>query len=126
MKELNKKQKDIIEIVSQQQKKTELVLDGLLNPKNNHIVFEVCQDTKTAIAAEYENSKQVNWFSLNIENKKHVVKNKGCIYVSALNFKNLKKKLLQHGIDDAEHYTLIKRQHESGAHLEVKLMQHKQ
>ena len=106
--EFLKKHKDTTEFVKQQEKKQELVLVDNIQPYNNHITFEINLKDKTIDCALIENIKEIHWFEIinNTYQERFIVKKKDYLYVSALNHKNLikrVKKLYNIDISDFEY-----------------------
>jgi hypothetical protein len=111
MRELQRNNKDKIEIVKQQQKKQTIVLQKRIIPHENHILFEFDLKSQELRLAKYEPlRKEIHWieaveihqkkiidkvdiFNPNPKVKSKVIQEPNCIYISALNFKNAKKHL---------------------------------
>ena len=106
-------QSDKIEIVKQQQKKQTIILQKKLIPKNGHQVYECNLVSKTISLANYEpNRTELHYhearmmhdkkafLNIDLNNPTFITKAKvliqpNCIYISALNFKNVIKVLLR-------------------------------
>ena len=100
---------DKIEIVKQQQKKQNLVLLNKIQPQKNHKLFECNTTKKTISLAKFQPPRTDLYYNEAIElankkvdlnNPKKITKAKvliqsDCIYISALNFKNVVKILLR-------------------------------
>lgn len=104
---------DKIEIVKQQQKKQTITLQRKLLPKRGHSIFECDLIKKTVCLAEYEphrteihynearsmyDKKAFVKFDLNNPStvtKAKIINQENCIYISALNFKNVIKILIR-------------------------------
>ena len=110
MKELKIKSEDKIEIVKQQQKKQNLVLQKRIIPHENHTIFEYDQLKGILTVAEYEPvRKEIHWFEAvrifkqktervdifnpNPIQKTKVIQRPNCVYLSALNIENAIKLL---------------------------------
>jgi hypothetical protein len=95
MKEIQPLSQDkiVIEKQAEQEKQNKLV--GRIIPKKGHIIFEVNLKNGDVNEAEFEKLLLLEEIK---RPKKKIQVNKDCIYVSALNLKNLKKKLLGAGI----------------------------
>ena len=96
---------DKIEIVKQQQKKQNLVLLNKIQPQKNHKLFECDTIKKTISLAKFQPSRTDLHYNEAIElaskkmdlnnptttTKAKVLIQQNCIYISALNFKNVVK-----------------------------------
>lgn len=94
MKETELIQKDKIEIVNQTTVEKKTVFIGTAYPKRGHTMFEVNLKEKTIEAAEFvlENTIEYNPNSnIPLKSVKKIIKKPNCIYVSALNKKNVDK-----------------------------------
>lgn len=90
MKEIEKLTKDQIAIVKQAEVKKDNKLVGRIKPKPGHIVFEINLETKEVKHAEFKEHP----FVVGQANKKKIIQiNEHCIYDSALNLKNLLRKI---------------------------------
>ena len=86
--------KDKTEIKKQKQEESKRVFQGSIMPKKGHTLFEICLKRKTIKKAEFDSKEVVNWKdAVNglISTKKEITKKEGCIYISALNEKNVRK-----------------------------------
>lgn len=91
---LKTKEKDKIEISKQQQKEYQKVLDNVIKPHENHTLFEVDLKEKVIRLATFDELPALKWEDAVkglISVKKKVTKKENCLYVSALNKKNVKK-----------------------------------
>ena len=99
---------DKIEIVKQQQKKQNLVLLNKILPQKNHKLFECDKIKKTISLAKFQPprtdlhyNEAIQWKNkIDLNNPTTITKAKvliqpNCIYISALNFKNVVKILLR-------------------------------
>lgn len=94
MKELQSKQKDKIEQVKQQVQEIQTVFDYKLIPQKNHTLFEVNLSLKTIEIAEFDELPAIKFDEAmkgNIVAQKKVTKKENCVYISALNKKNVLK-----------------------------------
>lgn len=102
--ELEKVSEDKIEIVKQAEIKETTVLEGKMLPQKNHTLFECCREAKTICKAQFENlNKEISFTeALGIKDKfilgrptfktkGNVIIKRNCLYISALNFKNVIK-----------------------------------
>jgi len=92
LKEISK-DKIVLEKQAEQQKETKLI--GKIRPKKGHTLFEVNEYTGEIKKAVFE-SQTISFEQAKskfLTPKKKVLVNKNCIYISALNVKNLIKKL---------------------------------
>jgi acyl-[acyl carrier protein]--UDP-N-acetylglucosamine O-acyltransferase len=102
--ELEKVSEDKIELVKQAEIKETITLEGRILPKRNHTLFECSIVEKTVCKAKYEDiektisfeeaTKQKEKLVLgkpNFKTKGKVIIQKNCLYISALNFKNVVK-----------------------------------
>jgi len=93
MKETEIKTDEKIEIVKQSQAEIQQKLVGRVRPKKGHILFEFNIKTKEIKKANFDSvdvdfeKAQSNNLSIN----KKITVNKDCLYISALNEKNVKK-----------------------------------
>jgi len=99
MKEIKELHQDKIAIVKQAEQRKENKLVGRLKPCKGHTVYEVNRSTGIVSKAKYE--EQIATYRGAKPSKKIMV-NKNCIYVPALNLKNLMKKLIKAGVIDAK------------------------
>ena len=100
---------DKIEIVKQQQKKQNLVLQNKILPQKNHKIFECDTTKKTISLAKFQPARTDLHYNeaIQLANKKMDLNNPttstkakvliqpDCIYISALNLKNVVKILLR-------------------------------
>ena len=99
MKEIQPIDKDKVAIVKQQEQRTELKYLGSLRPKNGHTLFKVSRATGEISEASFEEIdvvyNQVNSKKdvENLRTKKKVIVEEGYFYVSALNKKNVLRKI---------------------------------
>jgi hypothetical protein len=94
MKEIEVKQKDKIEQVKQQVQEIQTVFDYKIIPKKNHTLFEVNLVLKTIEIAKFDELPAIKFEEAmkgNIVAQKKVTKKENCIYISALNKKNVFK-----------------------------------
>lgn len=94
MKELEEKTPDKIEITKQQVQEIQTVLEGRMKPQKNHTLFEVNlakQTIEKAIFDELPAVKFEDAMKGNIVAQKKITKKPHCIYISALNIKNVIK-----------------------------------
>lgn len=94
MKELQIKQKDKIEQVKQQVKEIQTVFDYRIRPQKNHSLFEIDLNLKTIELAKFDELPAIKYDDAmkgNISAQKKVTKKENCIYISALNKKNVIK-----------------------------------
>jgi hypothetical protein len=86
--------KDKIENVKQQQAKIQKVFDSTLKPKRGHTLFEVNLIENTIEKAIFDELPNVKWEDAvkgQISLQKKITKKPNCIYISALNIKNVLK-----------------------------------
>lgn len=94
MKELQTKEKDKIEQVKQQVQQIQTVFDYTLKPKRGHALFEVNLLSRTIEIAQFDEQPIVKYEDAvkgKISTKKKITKKENCIYISALNKKNVLK-----------------------------------
>ena len=94
MKEINQKSPDKIENVRQVSIEKKTVLIGTLKPKKGHKMFEVNMKFKTITEATYDDPPAVKFSDAQIGVKsasKKITVNQDCVYISALNKKNVIK-----------------------------------
>lgn len=87
-------EKDKIEQVKQQVQEIQTVFDSRIIPHENHILFEVNLKLKTIEIAEFDELPAIKFEEAmkgNIIAKKKVTKKENCVYISALNKKNVLK-----------------------------------
>lgn len=93
MKELEQKNQDTIEILTEAKKDIQKVLVGRVIPKKNHRFFEVDLKEKTIVEAKFEKKATISFEDAKSgknENKSVAVK-KDFLYITALNKKNVVK-----------------------------------
>lgn len=86
--------KDEIENVKQQVNEILTVFDCTIKPQKNHTLFEVDLFLKTIEIAEFDELPAVKWEDAVkglISAQKKITKKENCIYISALNKKNVLK-----------------------------------
>lgn len=94
MKELEEKKPDKIEITKQQVQEIQTVFEGKMKPQKGHTLFEVNLEKQTILKAEFDELPAVKFEDAmkgNIVAKKKITKKPHCIYISALNIKNVIK-----------------------------------
>ena len=87
-------EKDKIEQVKQQVQEIQTVFDYKIIPQKNHTLFEVDLNLKTIEIAEFDEIPPIKYTEAmkgNIVAKKKVTKKENCVYISALNKKNVLK-----------------------------------
>jgi hypothetical protein len=87
-------EKDKLEIVKQQQAEIQKVLDRTLKPKKGHTLFEVNLIENSIQTATFDELPNVKWEDAvkgQISLQKKITKKPNCIYISALNIKNVLK-----------------------------------
>lgn len=87
-------QKDKIEILKQQQAEIQKIFDSTIKPHKGHTLFEVNLIEKTIEKAEFDELPIIKWEdALNgqISVQRKITKRSSCIYISALNKKNVIK-----------------------------------
>lgn len=87
-------EKDKVEIVKQQQAEIQKVLESTLKPSKGHTLFEVNLIENTIEIAKFDELPNVKWGdALNgqISAQRKITKKPNCIYISALNKKNVLK-----------------------------------
>ena len=86
--------KDKIEISKQQQAEIQKVFDSKIVPHENHTLFMIDLNTKEIKLAVFDEQPAIKWEDAikgNISAIKKVTKKENCIYISALNKKNVIK-----------------------------------
>ena len=86
-------QNDKIEIIKLAKKDIQRILDGRIQPNKNHTIFEVNLVEKTIEKAKFDRNLTIT-FSDAIQQKKEnksISKKQDCIYILALNRKNVLK-----------------------------------
>jgi len=109
MNELKPKDNDKIEIVKQQQKKQTLVLQKKVVLQNGHSIFEFNINTRQIVLADYEPPREtihyqealdmyhkkitskIDIFNAQTKTVSKVIQKENCIYIPALNKKNVIK-----------------------------------
>lgn len=87
-------EKDKIEQVKQQQAEIQKVFDSRIKPHENHTLFEVNLKLKTIEVAVFDELPAIKFEEAmkgNIIAQKKVTKKEDCVYISALNKKNVLK-----------------------------------
>jgi hypothetical protein len=111
------------ELNIQKRQEIKYKLDNILKPYEGHPVFEVDFINKTVKKASVKPIDTVSFLNWKEEIKEqNIIKNPNCMYVSALNIKNIKKKLVD--IDSKfEDYMYIKEDNKQyvNKHRKVKL-----
>jgi phytoene/squalene synthetase len=93
MKETELNQSDKMEITKQAKKDIQRILDGRIQPHKNHTIFEVNLTKKTIEKAKFDRNLTIT-FSDAMQQKKEnksISKKQDCIYIPALNRKNVLK-----------------------------------
>lgn len=85
------KHKDIIEIVDQSQIEKQKQLLGSVRLKRGHKLFEVNINTQEITEAQYDTQEYAEGTDRNISKRKSLTVKENCIYVGALNKKNVIK-----------------------------------
>ena len=91
-------EKDKIEQVKQQVQEIQTVFDYKIIPQKNHTLFEVNLKLKTIEIAEFDELPAIKFEEAmkgNIITQKKVTKKENCVYISALNKKNVLKILMR-------------------------------
>lgn len=91
-------EKDKIEQVKQQVQEIQTVFDYKIIPQKNHTLFEVNLKLKTIEIAEFDELPAIKFEEAmkgNIVAQKKVTKKENCVYISALNKKNVLKILMR-------------------------------
>lgn len=91
---INEEKKDKIEIIKQQKVEIQKVLENTIIPNKGHTLFEVNLIENTIEKAVFDDLPNVKWEdALNgqISTKSIITKKDNCIYISALNKKNVIK-----------------------------------
>lgn len=91
-------EKDKIEQVKQQVQEIQTVFDYKIIPQKNHTLFEVNLDLKTIEIAEFDEIPAIKFEEAmkgNIVAQKKVTRKENCVYISALNKKNVLKILMR-------------------------------
>ena len=94
-------EKDKLEIVKQQQSKIQKVLESTLRPNKGHTLFEVNLTENTIEIAKFDELPNLKWEDAlkgQISVQKKITKKPNCIYISALNKKNVLKILERNNI----------------------------
>ena len=93
MEEIIKHKLQSNEVTEVRNVQVEHTLVGLIKPKKNHRVFEYNIEKEYITEAIYSEENVIYSLDGNHIKKRKIVKNKGCIYISALNKKNALKKI---------------------------------
>jgi len=94
MNEIQTKTQIKTEITKQAKKDIKKRLDGNIQPKKNHIVFEINLELETINIAKFDKQSVFVFTTCEFYNpkpRKSITKNKDCIYISAMNRKNVIK-----------------------------------
>ena len=94
MKEINQKSPDKIENVKQVSIEKKTVFIGTLKPKKGHKMFEVNMKLQTVVEATFDELPAIRFSEAKIgatSSNKKITINQDCVYVSALNKKNVLK-----------------------------------
>ena len=94
MKETEIKHKEPIENVKQTQHEIKTVFTGVLYPKQGHTLFEINVDEQTIEVASFDAPpilKYEDAMQRNVSSAKKLTRKQGCLYISALNKKNVIK-----------------------------------
>lgn len=94
MKETEIKKQEPIENVKQTQHEIKKVLTGVLYPKQGHTLFEINVDEQTIEKASFDAPPILQYNEAmkgNLSAKKKLTRKAGCVYISALNKKNVIK-----------------------------------
>lgn len=87
-------EQDKIENIKQQQAEIQKVFDSKIIPHENHTLFEIDLNTKEIKLAVFDEQPAIKWEDAlkgQISSQKKVTKKDNCIYISALNKKNVIK-----------------------------------
>lgn len=91
---LKHQEKDKIEITKQQQVEIQKVFDNRILPQRNHTLFEYNLIDKTIEVAIFDSSPEIKWEDVVkglISSNRKITRKDNCIYISALNKKNVIK-----------------------------------
>ena len=93
MNELKQRFSENLEVQKQAKKDIQKRLDGNIQPKKNHIVFEINVCENTIIQAVFDKNITITFAQAVSERKenKSITRKKDCIYISAMNKKNALK-----------------------------------
>jgi anti-sigma factor ChrR (cupin superfamily) len=94
MKETDQKPQDKIENVKQQSIELQKIKIGEMRPKKNHTLFEFNIVEKSIEEAKFDNLSAIKFedaMNGNTVSQKKVTKKENCIYITALNKKNVIK-----------------------------------
>lgn len=94
MKELETKEKDKIEQVKQTVQEIQTVYLGKHKPQKNHTLFEINTIDRTIVKAEFDTLPAIDYkaaMDKQISSFKKITVKANCIYISALNVKNVIK-----------------------------------
>jgi len=96
----NKQNKDNIEEVKQVAIQKQTVFLGSVKPRKNHTLFEVNIEAKTIEKAEFDALPAISFEDaakgITTAKKSKITKKPNCLYISALNKKNVIKILQKH------------------------------
>ena len=82
------------EIGQEKKQEKKRVFQQRIRPRKGHTLFEYDLEKQTIVKAKYDKTDLINWDAalLNTDNfKKEVTTKENCIYISALNLKNVNK-----------------------------------
>lgn len=102
MKELQEKKIDKIENIKQVSIEKQTVFLGSIKPKKGHTLFEVNINSKTIEKAVFDEKPPLKFTDAKLGVKscsKKITRKDECIYISALNKKNVIKILKKHGFE---------------------------
>ena len=91
-------EKDKVEITKQQRAEIQKVFDSRIRPHENHTLFEIDLISKEIKLAVFDTGLEIHWNDAvkgNWGNNRTLTKKENCMYVSALNKKNVLKILLR-------------------------------
>jgi hypothetical protein len=94
MKEVEQQKETKIEVLKQTQKESERVLLGSLKPKKGHTLFQYNKVTKEITIAKFDAPPIAEWDKITkgfTKSRKELTVVKDCIYIPALNKKNVIK-----------------------------------
>lgn len=113
------------ELNIKQVKPSKLVMVDNVEPKNNHIIYEIDQFKRTIRVAMAQNKKILHWFEI-IDGswKSHeIIKTPGCVYISSLNKNNVIQKVRKLFGIDISSYDYLSDKGVVGSNLKVKIME---
>lgn len=111
----------------------ELVKEEEFRPRNGHITYEVNLFEKTISIAKWQMPKEINYLLWlknpnYLKEEKTIIKNENCIYLSALNLKNVIKHLKRINnlkFENFEEYTYMPDEQNGGSNLFVEVKKYK-